>query len=143
MNRRRKLIEAMQQGDRALLESLGGADEEEVQAPSTPTARARRASVRRCWILYLVCKCNNVQAVMRTPYAASQQLASAHRASIRPPSGGRWRVRRRSSKPDSGSLADTLTQLDRESLGASTIAKALSYAASHNAILPRRACAPR
>ena len=40
------------------------------------------------------------------------------RQSVRPPSGGRWRLRSRRDKPDSGSLMSSLSQLDRESLGA-------------------------
>ena len=42
---RRKLIEAMQQGDHALLESLAGA--EKAEAGPLPAASARRASLRR------------------------------------------------------------------------------------------------
>ena len=57
-------------------------------------------------------------------------LPSALRASIRPPIGGRWRVRRHPSNAEPGSLVDSLTQLDRESLGAPSQQRACSDASA-------------
>ncbi len=129
---RRKLIEAMQQGDHALLESLAGS--EKVEAGSLSTAGTRRPSVRR----YGERSCGRCNALPARPgrlmprnslqcrisfgdvcpACRARNLASVRRSSSRQPRTGRWRVRRHPSNAEPGSFAESLSELDRESLGA-------------------------